>query len=96
MNIRLFRICAVPIRISSPEFHVSGTCFFMIWGARSHYVPFMNGIVWGGTWTPRATYVDHSYFCALVGARIYTCPYVSTQLKVHVYILGGYVSTTYP
>ena len=28
MNIRLFRIYSVPIRISSPEFHVSDTCSF--------------------------------------------------------------------
>ena len=28
MNIRLLRICSVPIRISSPELHVSDTCFF--------------------------------------------------------------------
>ena len=27
MNIRLVRICSVPIRISSPELHVSDTCF---------------------------------------------------------------------
>ena len=69
MNIRLFRIYSVPIRISSPEFHVPGTCLFV------------NGIVWGGTWLPRATYVYYSYFCALEGVRIYTCPYVCTQLK---------------
>ena len=44
---------------------------------------FMTGIVWGGTWRLRATYVDYSYFCALVGVRIYTCPYMCTQLKIH-------------
>ena len=27
MNIRLLRICSVPIRISSSELHVSDTCF---------------------------------------------------------------------
>ena len=27
MNIRLLRICSVPIRISSPELHVSVECF---------------------------------------------------------------------
>ena len=27
MNIRLLRICSVPIRISSPELHVLDTCF---------------------------------------------------------------------
>ena len=27
MNIRLFRRCSVPIRISSPEIDVSSTCF---------------------------------------------------------------------
>ena len=27
MNIRLLRTCSVPIRISSPELHVSNTCF---------------------------------------------------------------------
>ena len=27
MNIRLLPICSVPIRISSPELHVSDTCF---------------------------------------------------------------------
>ena len=27
MNIRLLRICSVPIRISSPELHASDTCF---------------------------------------------------------------------
>ena len=27
MNIRLFHICSVLIRISSPELHVSDTCF---------------------------------------------------------------------
>ena len=43
----------------------------------------MTGIVWGGTWRLRATYVDYSYFCALVGVRIYTCPYMCTQLKIH-------------
>ena len=67
MNIRLFRICSVPIRISSLELHVPGTCLFMI------------GIVWGGTWRLRATYVDYSYFCALVGVRnIYVSIYVHT------------------
>ena len=39
MNIRLFRIHSVPIRNSSPEFHVPGTCLFTVWGARSHHVP---------------------------------------------------------
>ena len=39
MNIRLFRIYSVPIRISSLEFHVPGTCLFIIWRARSHHVP---------------------------------------------------------
>ena len=68
MNIRLFRIYSVPIRISSLELHVPGTCLF---------------ILWGGTWRLRATYVDYSYFCALVGVRIYTCPYMCTQLKIH-------------
>ena len=43
----------------------------------------MTGIVWGGTWRLRATYIDYSYFCALVGVRIYTCPYMCTQLKIH-------------
>ena len=51
--------------------HVATTCLFM------------TGIVWGGTWRLRATYVDYSYFCALVGVRIYTCPYMCTQLKIH-------------
>ena len=94
MNIRLFRIYSVPIRISSPEFHVPGTCLFIVWGARSHHVPLYkvgrhvattcfsrNRIVWGGTWLPRATYVNYSYFCALEGVRIYTYPYMCTQLK---------------
>ena len=27
MNIRLLRTCSVPIRINSPELHVSDTCF---------------------------------------------------------------------
>ena len=27
VNIRLFRICSVSMRISSPELHVSDTCF---------------------------------------------------------------------
>ena len=27
MNVRLLRICSVPIRISSPQLHVSDTCF---------------------------------------------------------------------
>ena len=27
MNIRLLRICSIPIRIKSPELHVSDTCF---------------------------------------------------------------------
>ena len=27
MNIRLLRTCSVPIRIGSPELHVSDTCF---------------------------------------------------------------------
>ena len=27
MNIRLLRICSVPIRLSSPEVHLSDTCF---------------------------------------------------------------------
>ena len=39
--------------------------------------------MWGGTWLPRATYVNYSHFCTLEGVRIYTCPYVCTQLKVH-------------
>ena len=43
----------------------------------------MTGIVWGGTWRLRATYVDYSFLCALVGVRIYTCPYMCTQLKIH-------------
>ena len=68
MNIRLFRIYSVPIRISSLELHVPGTCLF---------------ILWGGTWRLRATCVDYSYFCALLGARIYTCPYMCAQLKTH-------------
>ena len=51
--------------------HVATTCLFM------------TGIVWGGTWRLRATYVDYSYFCALVGVRIYTCPFMCTQLKIH-------------
>ena len=29
MNIRLLRICSVPVRISSPEVHVLDTCFFL-------------------------------------------------------------------
>ena len=27
MNIRLLRICSIPVRISSPELHLSDTCF---------------------------------------------------------------------
>ena len=27
MNIRFLRTCSIPIRISSPELHVSDTCF---------------------------------------------------------------------
>ena len=27
MNIRLLRTCSVPIKINSPELHVSDTCF---------------------------------------------------------------------
>ena len=43
----------------------------------------MTGIVWGGTRLLRASYVDYSHFCALVGVRIYTYPYISTHLKIY-------------
>ena len=61
MNIRLFRISSVPIEISSPELHVSDTCFLHEINVMGQYVT--------------TTYRPH---------------------KLHVYILGGYVSTTYP
>ena len=61
MNIRLFRIYTVPIRISSPELHVSGTCFL-------HEIIVMGRYV-------TTTYRPH---------------------KLHVYVLSGYVTTTYP
>ena len=38
MNIRLFRIYSVPIRISSPEFHVSDTYSFHRWNSVGRYV----------------------------------------------------------
>ena len=39
MNIHLLRIYSVPIRISSPEFHVQGTCSFHEWDSvRWHVV----------------------------------------------------------
>ena len=62
MNIRLFRIYSVPIRISSPELHVPGTCFFI------------NGTALDGPWLPRAIHVDHSYYYILVGVRVVHVP----------------------
>ena len=38
MNIRLLRICSVPIRISSPELHVSDTCFLQELHVMERYV----------------------------------------------------------
>ena len=38
MNIRLFRIYSVPIRISSTEFHVSDTCSFHEWNSVGRHV----------------------------------------------------------
>ena len=61
MNIRLFRIYSVPIRISPLELHVSDTCFL-------HEINVMG------------RYVTTTY----------------RPLKLHVYVLSGYVTTTYP
>ena len=38
MNICLLRIYSVPIRISSPELHVSDTCFYMSLLVMERYV----------------------------------------------------------
>ena len=70
MNIRLFRICAVPIRISSPDFHVPGTCLFM------------NGTALGGTWLLRAIHVDHSCYYILVGVRVVHVPIFVHTIKI--------------
>ena len=61
MNIRLIRIYSVPIRIGSPELHVSDTCFLYEINVMGRYVT--------------TTYRPH---------------------KLHVCVIGGYVSTTYP
>ena len=61
MNSRLLRIYSVPIRISSPELHVSDTCLLHEINVMGRYVT--------------TKYRPH---------------------KLHVYVLGGYVSTTYP
>ena len=49
MNIRLLRIHAVPIRISSTKLHVSGTCFFH------------ESILWNDTYLLRIVYMN--YMC---------------------------------
>ena len=83
MNIRLFRICAVPIGISSPEFHVRGSCSFHEWGARSYYVPFYewNRVGWhvDATCHLRRPFV---FLCISGGTYIYVPIYVHT-IKVH-------------
>ena len=58
VNIRLLRIYSVPIRISSPELHVSDTCFL-------HEIHIVERYV-------TTTYRPHGiiYICALVGIRI--------------------------
>ena len=38
MKIRLLRICSVPIRISSPDLHVSDTCSYMNLHVMEQYV----------------------------------------------------------
>ena len=38
MNIRLLRIFSVPVRISSPELHVSDTWFYLILHIMERYV----------------------------------------------------------
>ena len=83
MNIRLFRICAVPIRISTLEFHVPGTYFFITWGARSYYVPFYewNRVGWhvDATCHLRIPFV---FLCISGGTYIYVPIYVHT-IKIH-------------
>ena len=61
MNIRLLRICSIPIKISSQELHVSDACFYMKLHIMERYV---------------------------------TITYRSQEL--HMYVQGGYVTTTYP
>ena len=71
MNIRLFRIYSVPIRIISPEFHVSDTCSFHGWNSVGRYVV--------TTYHLRRLFI----FVHLWGYVLYTYPYMCTQLKIH-------------
>ena len=71
MNIRLFRIYSVPIRISSPEFHVSDTCSLHGLNSVGWYVV--------TTYPLRRLHI----FVHLRGYVLYTCPYMCTQLKIH-------------
>ena len=72
MNIRLFRIYSVPIRISSPEFHVSDTCSFHGWNIVGRYVV--------TTYHLRRLFI---FLCICGGTYFYTYPYMCTQLKIH-------------
>ena len=51
--------------------HVATTCFSG------------NRIVWGGTWLPRATYINYSYFCALEGGTYIYVPICVHTIKIH-------------
>ena len=83
MNIRLFRIYSVPIRISSLELHVPGTCLFILWVARGDHVPFhvWNSVGWhvATTCHPRRLFV---FLCISGGTYIYVPIYVHT-IKIH-------------
>ena len=92
MNIRLFRIFSVPIRISSLELHVPGTCLFIVWGgtwrlrafswcgvARGDYVPFhdWNSVGWHVVATCHLRRL-FVFLCISGGTYIYVPIYVHT------------------
>ena len=83
MNIRLFRIYSVPIRISSLELHVPGTCLFILWVARGDHVPFhvWNSVGWhvATTCHPRRLFV---FLCISGGTYIYVPIHVHT-IEIH-------------
>ena len=71
MNIRLFRIYSVPIRISSPEFHVSDTCSFHEWNSVGWHVVITCHL--------RRLFI---FSCICGGTYIYVPIYVHT-IKIH-------------
>ena len=74
MNIHLLRIYSVPIRISSPEFHVQGTCSFHEW----------DSVRWHVVATCHPLY--HSCYYTLVGVRsVYVPIYINTVKEYIIY-----------